>query len=258
MADDLKLENNLPPLRGDMAPATLRPWARLADVQLSLNKEPRCGCVLLLDTSGSMDGPAITALNEGLKVFETTLKGDDLASRRVEVAVVTFDSEVKVVQDFVTADQFQAPTLTAQGRTVMGAGILEALDLLQTRKAEYRRHGRMYYRPWIFMITDGGPTDQPAVPRAVESLQAAEKGNHVAFFAVGVEGANMEMLTAIAVRQPLRLKGLNFKELFVWLSRSMETVTQGRPGEMKPGEMVGLPPASDCFDSESAPTLQAW
>ena len=38
-----------------------------------------------------------------------------LASRRVEVAIVTFDSTVKVVQDFVTADQFEPPTLTVQG-----------------------------------------------------------------------------------------------------------------------------------------------
>jgi uncharacterized protein YegL len=62
-------------------------------------------------------------LNQGLRTFQEGLVKDLLASRRVEVAVVTFDSEVKVVQDFVTADQFQPPTLTAQGLTHMGSAI---------------------------------------------------------------------------------------------------------------------------------------
>jgi uncharacterized protein YegL len=63
---------------------------------------------------------------------------DPLASRRVEVAIVTFDSAVKVVQDFVTADQFEPPTLTVQGQTYMGSAIHKALDMIQVRKAQYR------------------------------------------------------------------------------------------------------------------------
>ena len=79
------------------------------------NPEPRCPCVLLLDTSGSMQGDPIKALNQGLQAFKDDLSRDPLASRRVELAVVTFDSHVKVVQDFVTADQFQPPRLSARG-----------------------------------------------------------------------------------------------------------------------------------------------
>ena len=82
-------------------------------VEFAENPEPRCPCVLLLDTSGSMQGPPVAALNEGLRVFKNDLSKDPVASRRVEVAVVTFDSAVNVVQDFVTADQFQPPSLTA-------------------------------------------------------------------------------------------------------------------------------------------------
>ena len=48
--------------------------------------------------------------------------------------MVTFDSQVKVVQDFVTADQFQPPTLSAQGATHMGSGIHKALDMIHARK----------------------------------------------------------------------------------------------------------------------------
>jgi hypothetical protein len=42
--------------------------------EFALNADPRCACVLLLDTSGSMDGAPIKALNEGLKAFERISK----------------------------------------------------------------------------------------------------------------------------------------------------------------------------------------
>jgi uncharacterized protein YegL len=90
----------------------------LEAIEFAENPEPRCPCVLLLDTSGSMMGEPITALNQGLVAFRDDLTRDPLASRRVELAVVTFDSEVKVVQDFVTADQFQPPTLTETAEKV--------------------------------------------------------------------------------------------------------------------------------------------
>ncbi len=208
-------------------------------VEFAENPEPRCPCVLLLDTSGSMKGEAIEALNRGLQTFRENLAKDPLASRRVEVAIVSFDNEVKVIQDFVTADQLEPPVLAAQGQTFMGGGIQKALDLLQARKAQYRANGVAYYRPWVFMITDGEPQGEPdhIVRQAAQRLQADEANKRVAFFAVGVENANMERLREIVVRTPVKLVGLNFIEMFVWLSRSMEAVAQSRPDEQ-----VALPP----------------
>lgn len=213
---------------------------RLEDaVEFAENPEPRCPCVLLLDTSGSMEGEPIDALNEGLKTFQFDLSLDNLAKRRVEVAVISFDSEVTIVQGFVTADQFIPPILTAKGLTRMGSGINQALDLIQTRKAQYRYHGITYYRPWVFMITDGEPQGEgeAVVQRAVQRIREDEANKRVAFFGVGVEGANMHQLSQIVVRQPVKLKGLNFVDMFLWLSASMQRVSQS-----KPNEQVALPP----------------
>ncbi|MBF2066707.1 MAG: VWA domain-containing protein [Calothrix sp. C42_A2020_038] len=208
-------------------------------VEFAENPEPRCPCVLLLDTSGSMQGTAISALNAGLQTFQEELVKNSLAARRVEVAIVTFDSNVNVVQDFVTADLFSPPTLSAQGLTTMGAGIHKALDLIAERKTQYRTNGIAYYRPWVFMITDGEPQGEfeDVVEQAALRLQADEANKRVAFFTVGVENANMMRLSQIAVRSPLKLQGLNFVEMFVWLSASMSAVSHS-----KVDEQVALPP----------------
>ena len=208
----------------------------LSAIEFAENPEPRCPCILLLDTSSSMSGAPVAALNEGLKTFAANLASDELAARRVEVAVVTFDSGVTVVQDFITADQFQPPLLSASGGTDMASGIQKALDMLQARKTDYKANGITYYRPWVFMITDGAPN--PGYEPAAQRIRLEEQSKRVAFFAVGVEGANIEKLSQIVVRAPLKLTGLNFTEMFVWLSSSMQRVSRS-----KEDEQVALPPA---------------
>jgi len=157
--------------------------------EFASNPEPRCPCVLLLDTSGSMDGERITALNAGLVTFREELGKDELALLRVEVAVVSFGDRAQVVQNFVTADQFVPPTLIASGQTPMGGGIELALDLIEQRKRDYKTNGVAYYRPWVFLITDGEPTDGNLWQQAAQRVHAMAAGKKVAFFAVGVAGA---------------------------------------------------------------------
>ena len=84
-------------------------------VEFAENPEPRVPCVLILDTSQSMQGTRINELNAGLKVYKDELLADPLASKRVEVAIVTFGGDVNKRVDFVTAHKFEPPTLTAHG-----------------------------------------------------------------------------------------------------------------------------------------------
>ncbi|MCE5208483.1 MAG: VWA domain-containing protein [Chloroflexi bacterium] len=202
-----------------------------AAVEFADNPEPRCPCVLLLDTSGSMSGKPIDELNAGVKAFQESLQKDQLAMLRVEVCIINF-GPVNLLQDFVSAGSFAAPTLTATGDTPMGAAINLALDKIDERKQTYKANGISYYRPWVFLITDGAPTDEWQA--AAQRVHDAESRKKVAFFAVGVENAPLNVLGQITPRTPLKLQGLSFREMFVWLSTSLTSVSRSMPGEEVP------------------------
>lgn len=195
------------------------------------NPEPRCPCLLLLDVSGSMRGAPIRELNQGLIQFKDELYADSLAAKRVEVGLVTF-GPVSVANDFQSVQNWFVPELTSQADTPMGQAIEQGLQMLRDRKNSYRQNGISYYRPWIFLITDGAPTD--AWQAAANAVKTGEAEKAFSFFAVGVEGANMEILSQISTRQPLALKELRFRDLFSWLSSSLSSVSQSNPGDAVP------------------------
>ena len=195
------------------------------------NPEQRCPCVLLLDTSYSMHGKKIDQMNEGLRLFRDELGRDRLAAKRVEVAVVGF-GPAQVLTPFVGADEFEPETLRAEGDTPMGEAALLAIRMLEERKHAYRAAGITYYRPWVFLVTDGAPSDDVEDARAL--IHAGEAADKFSFFAVGVEGADMELLARLAVREPLRLRGMSFRELFQWLSASLRQVSASTPGTPVP------------------------
>lgn len=92
------------------------------------NPENRCPVILLLDTSGSMSGQPIQELNRGLAIFKEDVLKDSQASLSLEVAMITLGPIVKLMQDFVTIDQFIPPILEVDGVTPMSGAIEYALD----------------------------------------------------------------------------------------------------------------------------------
>lgn len=226
-------QSNSEPLQTPFVDTTPAPVSSgLASLEFAENPEPRCACLLLLDTSLSMSGEPIRLLNEGLIRFKDELAADPLARKRVEVGVIAFGGSVQVLSDFSDAMSWDPPALTPDGNTPMGEAITRGLQELAARKAEYDRNGITRFRPWVWLLTDGGPTD--SWQAAAQQVRDGESRNAFSFYAIGVGNqVNMDILTQISTpsRPPVRLDGLRFHDMFAWLSKSMKTVSSSTPGQ---------------------------
>jgi len=208
-------------------------------VEIANPQQPHNAVVLLLDVSGSMSQSGkIAQLTEGLTIFKNDVLKDELASLRVDLAVVTFNDHVDVIHAFSSVRDFDPPVLEADGKTSMGEAITKAIELVEQRKKQYRDTGVDYFRPWIFMITDGEPTDMypgqgDKWDRVVSMVHQGEANRKFMFFAVAVEPANTEILSKLSppARPPVRLKDGRFNAMFEWLSKSQAKVSSSNPGD---------------------------
>jgi uncharacterized protein YegL len=206
----------------------------IPDVALVDNTEQRTPLVLVLDRSGSMAGEPIAALNQGLKLLEQELKADAIAAKRVRILVVQYGGydEAEIMDDWKDAMDFVAPVLEASGTTPTGHAVDLALAKIEEEKQSFKQAGVAYTRPWLFLMSDGQPTDQ--WEDAADRCRAAEQANKVAIFPIAVgEGAEADAMGQFCNKGATnvkRLDGLKFKELFLWLSASMKVVSQSRPG----------------------------
>ena len=215
--------------------------------------EQHVPAVLLVDTSYSMSGAPIAELNQGLKDFYTALSQDDLAMGRAEVTVISFNSSVNVELGFRPAEEYVAPELSASGCTSMNQAMITALDEIQARKELYKQNGVKWYRPWLFVLTDGAPTDDSYESEAIQKVRSAIEGKKITYMPMGIgPGADTKQLQKYypencAQKIVLKANAENFKSAFQWLSASLTEISHSNPnlGQVKvpdtpPDIVVGL------------------
>lgn len=201
------------------------PYVEFAD-----NANERTPCVLVLDCSGSMRGEPIKQLNAGLVALEKELKEDIDASSRVQLLIIKASGadEVTVESDWTDAMNFCAPVMEAGGLTPLGKAMETALQKIEEQKCLYDSCGITSKRPWIFLISDGEPTDY-GWEEAAEVCRYAQKNKKAVIHAIGTQGANLDKLAKFSLLPPKRLTGLKFTEFFLWLSRSVSCISKAAP-----------------------------
>lgn len=200
------------------------------------NPSPRCPCMCVLDTSGSMGGgifssglfgsepTPISQLNEGFQRFLEALKEDEVAAYSVEVGVIIAGGSVQEILPFTTAIQIdEVMPFQAAGQTPLGEAVELALQRLDERKAEYKKNGVPYYQPWLVVISDGEPTD--SWQQVAQKAKAQSDDRKLVSLMVGVKNADMNKLGQFSSKPALKLDGLKFSEFFEWLSASMSRVS---------------------------------
>ena len=120
---------------------------------------------LLLDCSGSMEGDPIEAVRMGLKALRADLQGNPQALETVWLSVITFDSSARQVVPLSELIAFQEPPLQAKGLTSLGEALTLLADCIEKEVRTMASGKKGDYRPMVFLMTDGIPTDdweQPA------------------------------------------------------------------------------------------------
>ncbi|WP_058912595.1 vWA domain-containing protein [Entomohabitans teleogrylli] len=206
----------------------------IPDVSFINNNEQRTPLILVLDCSGSMSGEPIEQLNQGLALLENALKTDVIAAKRVRLLVIQYGGhdECRILGDWCDAMAFNAPRLEANGLTPTGKAVELALNEIEAEKQRLKQAGVAYTRPWLFLMSDGVPTD--LWEGAAEYCRASQAAHKVAVFPICVgEGASADVMGHFSqhgIQGVKRLQGLQFRELFLWLSASMQVVSQSVPG----------------------------
>ena len=201
--------------------------------------EEHIACAIVVDTSGSMK-PHANDLQQAIAELAETINADDTCRGRIELCLITFDDDAKVVQPFGPMYSFEAPrAFDCAGMTATHKAIRLAIDKVNERKAEYQANGVAYRQPWLWLFTDGESND-PDNGSYAELLQL-QNNKKLSFYAVGIgEDAEASELKGMHKNNiMLRVSRENFKAAFEFLSASLSKTGTSKPGEKV---VVDVPP----------------
>lgn len=151
------------------------------------NMERRLPVIILVDTSGSMQGTE-TMLQQSVKDLYRTLRNDPIACPRVELSVMSFNSDLQILEPMRELEQHEAMgsnlAFRCEGCTYTGLALKMSIMHLEDRLKVFREHRPRirYYSPILFLLSDGKPEcyDNAVIPeeqRAMSEARAYIKKN---------------------------------------------------------------------------------
>ena len=113
--------------------------------------------VLLLDTSGSMDGEPIQKLNQAVEAMIKEFKKAETMETFIKLSIITFGSEngVDLHTPLTEVSNIDFQPLNVSGATPMGTAFKMAKAMIDDKSIFKGRD----YRPTIILLSDGEPTD---------------------------------------------------------------------------------------------------
>lgn len=199
---------------------------------------------LLLDTSGSMKGAAIQAVNNGVQVLFSTLKQDPYALESLSISIITFDKEVKQIIPLAPLVEIQLPEITTpdSGPTNMGAALLMLCEKLDSEVTKGTAEQKGDWLPIVILLTDGRPSDLAIFKDAVQEIKKRKFASFVAC-AAGFS-AKKEFLKEITdtVLNMDTIDGNTLKSFFRWVS---DAIDNGNKSAGATSEIALPPPPAE-------------
>lgn len=176
---------------------------------------------ILIDTSYSMSGEPLKAVQNGLETLVKALRQDPQALETAYLSVIEFNSEARQLEKLKDLTEFQTPTLRVNGATSMGKSLSLLVKCIQE---EVLVDGRRDWKPMVFLLTDGIPTDN--LQKGIEDLKKINIGTFVACAAgSGAKVSNLEKITNLIVTLD-ETNRESITSFFKWVSASISVGSQ--------------------------------
>lgn len=200
---------------------------------------------LLLDCSGSMMGEPIEAVRQGVKALLSELRGDPQALETAYLSVITFDSSARQIIPLTELMQFKEPELNASGATALGGALNVLMDCIKNEVRKSTETQKGDWRPLVFILTDGSPTDPETFRQAVQNLKSVKTANIIACAA----GSNADTTYLKQITESVlmmnTLSAGDMAQFFKWVSGSIKMSSKSL--DAKPGGAIELPPPPQGF-----------
>lgn len=200
---------------------------------------------LLLDCSGSMVGEPIEAVKQGVKALLSELRGDPQALETAYLSVITFDSSARQIIPLTELMLFKEPDIQAGGATALGGALNVLIDCIKTEVHKSTETQKGDWRPLVFILTDGSPTDIEEFNKAANLLTTVKTANIIACAAGS--SANTSYLKQITenVLMMNTLSAGDMAQFFAWVSGSIKMSSKSI--DAAPGAAIELPPPPQGF-----------
>ena len=191
---------------------------------------------LLLDTSGSMTGEPIEAVKNGMQILVSALRQDPYALETAYLSVITFNSQAQQLVPLSELTTFNVPNVQASGATAMGAGLKLLAERVDAEVARTTADTKGDWKPMVFLMTDGGPTDDWQA--GLREFQKRKFGVVVACAAgTGADTTVLKQITENVVMLDTA-DTASLRAFFKWVSASISTSSQKVESSGK--EITGL------------------
>jgi len=181
---------------------------------------------IVLDVACFMAGKPVKAVNNGLKELEAALKTHPTALGCTHISVISFGKDAQQLMPLTEAAQFRAPALKASEGTSLG----KALTILgQCLERDVRSHAPIHlgdWKPLIFLMLGGEPTDSWQGPAENLRTRAAQKSANIIAVSCNpnVAAGTLRQITKTVLEMPDPNPN-EIKALFGWITQSVKVAS---------------------------------
>jgi len=198
---------------------------------------------LLLDCSSSMAGVKIQQVNTGVQMLYQELMADPRSADTVYISIIPFASSAYQM-DLVPIAQFTPPQLTANGQTALGSALSLLNQSLDGDLIINQPGKKGDYKPLVFILTDGQPTDTWDVEAGKLKARTSNKAANIIALAIGNDAdvGTLQHITGDVLKME-NVTGDNLRAFFQWVSQSVQTASKAAQGAAQTAQAPQLPPS---------------